>query len=322
MLKAEPRTAALSQSLQPFLISDLIRIVYGYWAQGPYNGKHLRTRGRVPGSDQLSFPFGISAVGDLLAVADSSHNRVSVRRTTDLSLVKVLGGPAEGIANGEFHWPLNAFIYEERLYVADTGNHRVQVFSLSYDPLRQLRVNFLCKWGTEGDRDGQLRFPVGLAVIAEELFVSEYAGHRISVFRRSDGRFLRKWGCRGGGPGQFGFPMLMSISDDQQLCVVDNENNRIQVFTKDGKYLRSFGIDGDRDFTSLHGVTVVGEEVYVTAQAVFVFNLHTGQYLRRWGHRDHRGLPDDQLLSPRGIAAVGNEIFVSEYHGHRLKVFS
>ena len=63
------------------------------------------------------------------------------------------------------------------VYVADTLNHRIQVF----DP----EGRFLCKWGTEGKGDGQFNEPLGLAIDgAGNVYVADAHNDRIQVFKR------------------------------------------------------------------------------------------------------------------------------------------
>ena len=44
------------------------------------------------------------------------------------------------------------------------------------------------------------------------------------------------------GNGQFENPIEIAIDSGDNLYVVDNENNRVQVFDKNGNYLTQFGI--------------------------------------------------------------------------------
>ena len=50
----------------------------------------------------------------------------------------------------------------------------------------------------------------------------------------------RQWGTSGTGPGQFGMPHCLAMDSKGNLYVGDRDNNRIQVFTQDGKFLSQF----------------------------------------------------------------------------------
>ena len=44
---------------------------------------------------------------------------------------------------------------------------------------------FLRKWGTRGEEDGQFSFPMGLAIDGKgNIYVVDTANHRIQVFKR------------------------------------------------------------------------------------------------------------------------------------------
>ena len=56
--------------------------------------------------------------------------------------------------------------------MADTDNHRVEVFSSD--------GRFLQNWGTEGTGDGQFRFPRGIAVDPSgNVYVGDQDNHRV-----------------------------------------------------------------------------------------------------------------------------------------------
>lgn len=66
---------------------------------------------------------------------------------------------------------------------------------------------------------------------------------RISVFDRN-GKFLRVIGKTGTGPGEFRTPHAIRFDSQGRLIVADRHNHRVQILTKDGKYLgewREFG---------------------------------------------------------------------------------
>jgi sugar lactone lactonase YvrE len=63
--------------------------------------------------------------------------------------------------------------------------------------------------------------------------------HRIVRFDRS-GKYLGEFGKKGSGPGEFIQPHALALAPDGTLIVGDRSNNRVQILTSEGKFLREF----------------------------------------------------------------------------------
>ena len=59
---------------------------------------------------------------------------------------------------------------------------------------------------------------------------------RIVKFSK-DGKFIKEWGKLGTGPGEFNTPHALALDSKGGLFVADRSNNRIQIFTQDGKFI-------------------------------------------------------------------------------------
>ncbi|MGI9011460.1 MAG: hypothetical protein ACR2F1_09790 [Nitrososphaeraceae archaeon] len=53
-----------------------------------------------------------------------------------------------------------------------------------------------------------------------------------------------KFGKSGTGNGEFNTPIELAIDSSDNIFVVDNGNNRVQVFNRDGGYITQFGNQG------------------------------------------------------------------------------
>jgi hypothetical protein len=80
-----------------------------------------------------------------------------------------------------------------------------------------------------------------------ELFIADgYKNHRVIVFDAQTGAYKRHWGANGRPPGDpsvksFGNPVHCArLAKDGLLYVCDRMNNRIQVFKKDGTFVKEF----------------------------------------------------------------------------------
>jgi DNA-binding beta-propeller fold protein YncE len=56
----------------------------------------------------------------------------------------------------------------------------------------------------------------------------------------SDGRYIKEWGGTGSAPGQFLVPHAIALDSRGRLLVADRDNNRIQIFDQDGKFLEQW----------------------------------------------------------------------------------
>ena len=220
-----------------------------------------------------------------------------------------------GSGDGQFVYPFGVAVYGGgRVYVTDSGNQRVEVFTSS--------GTYLTQWGTLGSGDGQLHFPTGVAVDGTgNVYVADRYNHRIQKFT-GDGTYLTKWGTLGYGDGQFENPEGVAVDSDGNVYVSDIINHRIQKFTGDGTYLTQWGTrgNGDGQFYAPYGVGIDGGgNVYVADMGNNRIEVFTsgGSYLTQWGAR---GSGDGQFYYPYGVAVDGDgHVFVADSYNYRIQ---
>ncbi len=83
-----------------------------------------------------------------------------------------------------------------------------------------------------------LTLPNGDILVAEG-HSDAAASHRIVRFDRT-GKYLGEFGKKGSGPGEFIQPHALALTPDGNLVVGDRSNNRVQILTTDGKFVREF----------------------------------------------------------------------------------
>jgi len=123
-----------------------------------------------------------------------------------------------------------------RIAVADTHYHRVVFF----DPEGKV----LGMFGSKGEGAGEFMYPVSVVQDDKEnLYVCEYGGNdRVQKFT-VDGKFLLAFGGFERGEGKFQRPAGM-VWRNGKLFVADAMNNRVQVFSDRGEFLRVLGRPG------------------------------------------------------------------------------
>ena len=82
-------------------------------------------------------PRNLIFFGNDLVVADTGKNRLVVL-SKEGNVLRMVGKEGEG--TGELSEPVGLAAHEGQLFIGDTGNHRVQVFSADYVPKREFEV--------------------------------------------------------------------------------------------------------------------------------------------------------------------------------------
>jgi hypothetical protein len=77
------------------------------------------------------------------------------------------------------------------------------------------------------------------------IYVVDAGSCRVLVFD-FQGKFLRAVGRKGQGPGEFATPTGIGLTGDGGFAVADRDNNRIQLFGPDGKFVRSVAVKETR----------------------------------------------------------------------------
>jgi len=170
------------------------------------------------------------------------------------------------------------------VYVVDSGNHRIIVYSSSGGYLKSI--------GAEENNQSPLKYPVGVSSSENgNILVADRGNQRIQVYS-SDGELLQsiatkigkikftpidvamdragkkiivtasapyhqvivmdvngklidKWGKAGSNEGEFRFPATIAVSrDEDEIYFVDVLNTRVQAFDMNGKFLVTVGTWG------------------------------------------------------------------------------
>jgi DNA-binding beta-propeller fold protein YncE len=203
---------------------------------------------------------------------------------------------------------------QNRIYVSDTGNYRVQVF----DP----DGKFLAKFGAKGDGEDRFLRPGSLAIKDQTIYVADVEAHRVSAWNL-DGRHLFNFGEKGTKEGQFMYPQGIAIGPDGTVYVVDGLNCRVELFDPKGEYSDKFGKQGDTEgtFSRPKGIAIDAEEQIFVADGLL--NLvqvvdNAGEYLGKIGGDSETAL----FAQPYGVwADRQGRVYVADRGNDEIKVF-
>src|SRR5215467_3349916 len=93
---------------------------------------------------------------------------------------------------------------------------------------------------------------------------------RISVFDRN-GKFLRIIGKTGTGPGEFRTPHSVKFDSQGRLIVADRHNHRVQILTKDGKFVAEY-----KEFSRVSGIAIGRDDTIYAADSESEPKRHPG----------------------------------------------
>lgn len=200
-----------------------------------------------------------------------------------------------GSRPGELNYPTAVgFDSRRRVYVADRGNHRINIYSASG------------RFESHVDRAGgqRLAYPRGLAIdAADNLYVADSGMNRAHVFA-PDHKFIRSLEAESDPVTLAGsVPVSIAVAPDGRIHVADLGERSIEVYERGGKLIARYGAtNGLRAPRSLaikrDGTVYVADGV---AEAVFVFG-RKGELLERLAPRTAAGEP----VAPRYVAIDGN----------------
>ncbi|VVD05815.1 unnamed protein product [Leptidea sinapis] len=165
-------------------------------------GLPLRSANELASSDDdsknaagspISPTAATAAVAGIAAAGSSPRSQYLQKRRLQFSV------GSRGSEPGYFTWPRGIAVGPDNtMVVADSSNHRVQVFDSN--------GIFVKEFGQYGSGQGEFDCLAGVAVnrIGQYIIADRY-NHRIQVFDPA-GRFLRSFGSQGTGDGKFNYP--------------------------------------------------------------------------------------------------------------------
>jgi len=186
------------------------------------------------------------------------------------------GKLVKSFGEGMFVFPHGIYVHRDgTVWVTDAqgkDGKGHQVFKFSPDGKLLLTLG---KAGVAGDGPDTLNAPSDVLVAPNgEIFVGDGHGGntnaRIVKFS-PDGKFIKTWGKKGPAPGDFDTPHGLAFDSRGRLFVADRNNNRIQIFDQDGKFL-----DQWPQFSRLSGIYIDKNDVLYGADSESNAMRHPG----------------------------------------------
>jgi len=213
-----------------------------------------------------------------------------------------------GILEGQFTEPSGVAVNAQNdIIVADTNNHRIQIFD------KEGRFKF--QFGEVGKRDGQLLYPNRVAVVktSGDIIVTERSPtHQIQIYNQY-GQFVRKFGAN-----ILQHPRGVCVDNKGRIIVVECKVMRVIIFDQYGNVLNKFGCSKHLEFPN--GVVVNDrQEIFISdnrAHCCKVFD-YEGNFLRQIGGEGITNYPIGV-----GINGAGEITIADNHNNFNLSVFS
>ena len=265
-------------------------------------------------------PWGIAINqnGEII-VAEDSHHCVSIYSPKGEKLdcfdsqdseCRKIDGP-RGVAVDD----------DGNILVVDRGLNGIHFFSPQGKFLKA------CGRGIESvGKSVELNWPKGISIhpLSKKIYVADDRNHVIKIIDPDSLMLEKSIGGIGSGDGQLKNPWDVAFDSDGNVYVAEKSNNRIQVFTADGKYLRKFGRKGKQigELDQPSSICIdCDNNVYITEYAnhrVSVFSCD-GKFLTSFGSR---GSDSKQFERPRGITVDKSGIvYVCDSDNDCIKLF-
>jgi hypothetical protein len=260
-------------------------------------------------------------------------------------LIKSWGGPGQG-----YDWPQNEhgiFVdHKGFVWLAGNGENDGQILKFTAEGKFILQIG---KQGrqTNSQDTSRLGKPAQVTVDPEtnEVYVADgYYNHRIIVFDGETGAFKRMWGAYGKPPTdenlgpydpnaapaqQFRNPVhCVQIARDGLVYVCDRTNDRVQVFRKDGTFVKEFRVEPQTLQNGSVWDLVLSEDpqqrfIFIADGAngqIITLARETGEALTKWG-RHGRQPGQFKWVHNIAIDSKGNLFTAEVGFGRRVQKF-
>ena len=174
-----------------------------------------------PESGQLSFPRAVAVGADGSAYVSEFQIVERVQRFRPDRQAVLFEVRGAGHATSQFNRAEGLSLSPAgELFVADSCNHRVQVFRTD--------GTFVREFGQAGSERGEFSYPYDVRVDEQgRQYICEFGNSRLTVLD-SGGEVLELIGRPGSAPGEFNNPWSLALDSRGNLYVADSQNHRVQ----------------------------------------------------------------------------------------------
>jgi DNA-binding beta-propeller fold protein YncE len=246
-----------------------------------------------------------------------------------------------GSCPNQFFYPCGLCVQPvtNHMIVADTWNHRLQVFDMNkiLNKSPSTHPLFMIGYGYENVGSRQKNYfslPDDVCCdVGGQIIVADSRNHRLQLLS-SSGKFVRTIGsninCQASDKiDSFNYPCSVVMDSQHQsqhqhcnrLLVADHNNQRLSIWDKDGlQHIRNVQVQGypERVYVDLNGYIYISS----TNHTVQIYDPVSLKLLQVLGNPDNSSQKNGKFCNPNGMCVDNqNNLYVCDRENNRLQVF-
>ena len=201
------------------------------------------------------------------------------------------------------------------IVLTDNLGHCVYVFDKNGNCLRKIK--------SEGSNTGQFKYPDRISFLNDnEVLIADYGNCRIQRLNIQTGTVVKSFGKFGKGKGELSDPVDVTVNDEGRIVVTERDNNRIQVMSKEGESIFTFGDKGPEKLCK-PTCCIPYKNMFLVSDrdnhCIKAFD-QSGTFLYKFGKE---GNQDGQFNRPRGLLVdSSNNLLVCDFGNNRVQRFA
>ena len=247
------------------------------------------------GENMMLKPMDLRVAGDHIYVTDTLNSRVQIFMLTG---EPVLSFGSYGTNPGQLNFPYGIDVYGNNIYVADTYNGNISIFDNN--------GRFMDYFASAG---GELTQPAGVLIDGQHLYVCNLDPGQILVYDIDTGELLQIIGSDGTAEGELSYPNDLTVGPDGNLYVSDTGNNRIQVFARNGDFIKVLPIEDGLVYNPRGLAFNTHGQLYVVNK----LDNHVAIFDKNWKLVDRMGERAFNLPNGLDIDASGGRVYVTDH---------
>ncbi|PAE44463.1 6-bladed beta-propeller [Bacillus sp. 7884-1] len=267
-------------------------------------------------SKPMDKPMDIAVSSSFTFVTDTNNKRVL---TFDAGGNLLYSFGEDGNGEGQFKFPYGISIDEKgRVFVADLYNGKISIFDE--------KGKFIEYFAPEANKEGKVSAPAALRIIDKKVYVTDIKANKAYVFDMT-GKLLLEVGKPGVNDGEFNSPNGITADEEGNIYVVDTGNQRVQIFDKQGKFVKI--INGSNDgkgesvFVNPRGIGIDSTgKMYVVSNLthmVYGFDKDGKKIFQMGGMGEQNG----QFYLPNGLFIDSKDnVYITDTLNLRVQVFN